>query len=79
MLALVTGDVSERAAGRSMYLWVLEQNAAAQEFYRAAGGTCVERAPVPSPGGVPGRLNGTPYCLRFVWPDVAAGLRSPGR
>jgi ribosomal protein S18 acetylase RimI-like enzyme len=78
LLTRVAGDVSERANGKSMYLWVLEQNAVAQEFYRAVGGTCVERAPVPSPGGVPGRLTGTPHCLRFVWPDVAAMARRSG-
>ncbi|EPJ42628.1 hypothetical protein STAFG_0002 [Streptomyces afghaniensis 772] len=32
-----------------MYLWVLEQNTAAQEFYRALGCTCVEKALVPPP------------------------------
>lgn len=64
--------VTERANGRSMYLWVLEQNIAAQRFYQAVGGRCVEKAAVPPPGGVPGRLNGTPHGLRYVWPDAAA-------
>ena len=53
-----------------MFLWVLEQNTAAQGFYRACGGVQTERRPVPPPGGDPGRLTGDPYCLRMVWPDV---------
>jgi hypothetical protein len=54
-----------------MYLWVLEQNTAAQQFYRALGGTCVEVAPVPPPGGVPARLNGFPKGLRIAWSDTS--------
>lgn len=50
-----------------LYLWVLEQNADAQAFYTARGGEISERRPVPPPGGVPGRLNGAPYGLRYVW------------
>ncbi len=63
--------VAERATGADMYLRVLEQNVAAQGFYRALGGTPVERGTVPAPGGVSGRLNGSPACLRFAWPDAA--------
>lgn len=63
--------VAERAASNAMYLWVLAQNTAAQQFYQALGGRCVERAAVPAPGGVPGRLNGSPRCFRMAWPDVA--------
>jgi GNAT superfamily N-acetyltransferase len=55
---------------RSMYLWVLEQNTAAQSFYAARGGRYAERALVHSPGGVPGRLNGRPAKLRYIWPDA---------
>ena len=54
-----------------MYLWVLEQNNAAQAFYAAQGGRSAERAFVQSPGGLPGRLNGSPAKLRYVWPDAA--------
>ena len=64
--------IVDRAALPSMYLWVLEQNAAAQRFYRALGGTCVETAPVPAPGGIPARLNGAPTGFRFAWPDASA-------
>lgn len=70
LLAHAAEAVVARATGRSMYLWVLEQNTAAQRFYRAVGGTCVEASPVPAPGGVPTRLNGTPNGLRFTWPDA---------
>ncbi|MEJ3747517.1 GNAT family N-acetyltransferase [Actinomycetes bacterium KLBMP 9797] len=70
LLGRAARAVSERAAGTAMYLWVLRQNTAAQHFYRDCGATCVETAAVPPPGGDPARLNGTPHCLRMVWPDV---------
>jgi GNAT superfamily N-acetyltransferase len=57
--------------GGGLYLWVLEQNTAAQAFYGARGGRCVESRPVPPPGGRPERLNGSPVSLRFAWPDPA--------
>ncbi|GAA2294676.1 hypothetical protein GCM10010234_40380 [Streptomyces hawaiiensis] len=63
--------VVERASGSALYLWVLEQNTAAQEFYAALGGTCVEKAPVSPPGGVRSRLAGSPAKLRFTWPDAS--------
>jgi ribosomal protein S18 acetylase RimI-like enzyme len=69
------GAVAERGTGKQVYLWVLEQNAAAQGFYQAMGGSCVEKAAVDPPGGMPARLNGTPNKLRFAWPDAS----SPGR
>jgi ribosomal protein S18 acetylase RimI-like enzyme len=68
LLRRATEAVAQEASGASMYLWVLEQNTRAQAFYRAAGGTCVEKATVDPPGGVPDRLHGTPNKLRFVWP-----------
>jgi GNAT superfamily N-acetyltransferase len=71
LLTCAAGAVAERATANSMYLWVLEQNTAAQRFYRACGGTCVERARVPPPGGVPARLNGSPNGLRVTWPDAS--------
>lgn len=49
---------------------------AAQAFYRSMGSTCVERDDVPAPGGVPGRLTGTPACLRLVWRDPRHLLRT---
>lgn len=71
LLAGAARAVIDGATGNAMYLWVLEQNTAAQQFYRRQGATCVETAPVPPPGGDPKRLNGTPLCLRMVWPDAA--------
>jgi GNAT superfamily N-acetyltransferase len=59
----------------SMYLWVLDQNTAAQAFYTAHGGRSAERAFVEAPGGVPGRLHGYPAKLRYVWPDARVLLR----
>lgn len=79
LLARAAEAVVDRAAGQSMYLWVLEQNTAAQRFYRAVGATCVETSPVPPPGGVPARLNGTPNGLRLTWPDAALLARTTGR
>lgn len=57
------------SVGTGLYLWVLEQNVAAQDFYKANQGECVETSAVPAPEGVPGRLNGEPNRLRFVWRD----------
>jgi GNAT superfamily N-acetyltransferase len=54
-----------------MYLWVLEQNTAAQAFYENRGGMCTGRRLVPPPGGVDGRLNGSPIALRYTWTDPA--------
>lgn len=76
LLVRAAEAAGERAGGRAVYLWVLEQNKAAQQFYRAFGGSCVEAAPVPSPGGVPGRLNGSPKALRMAWSDASLVARS---
>jgi ribosomal protein S18 acetylase RimI-like enzyme len=70
LMARAATAVAEQAANPAMYLWVLEQNTAAQQFYRALGGTVVEKALVPPPGGVAARLNGSPGCYRFAWPDA---------
>jgi ribosomal protein S18 acetylase RimI-like enzyme len=56
-----------RPADRRFYLWVLDQNTAAQSFYAACGGRSVETTlQGPFPGG--GRALGQ----RIVWPDAAA-------
>lgn len=60
-----------RAVHPSLYLWVLEQNTAAQHFYRAAGAVRAGTAPVPPPGGQPANLAGAPRKHRMVWPDAA--------
>jgi ribosomal protein S18 acetylase RimI-like enzyme len=70
LLTRAAQAITEQAAGNAMYLWVLEQNTAAQAFYRAVGATAVETATVPPPGGDPARLNGSPKCLRMSWPDA---------
>lgn len=68
LLGLTARAVVERSTG--LYLWVLEQNHDARAFYEARGGRCVERAPVPPPGGVRARLNGSPVALRYAWSDA---------
>ncbi|WP_328328057.1 GNAT family N-acetyltransferase [Kribbella sp. NBC_00382] len=71
LLGRAAQAVVDQASGDAMYLWVLEQNVAAQQFYVAVGAECVETAPVAPPGGDPDRLNGTPNGLRMAWPDAA--------
>ncbi|GAA2336413.1 GNAT family N-acetyltransferase [Dactylosporangium salmoneum] len=68
LLAHAAGAVRAGATTGALYLWVLQQNTAAQAFYRACGGTQVETVPVT---GDPARLNGTPHKHRIAWPDVA--------
>ncbi len=62
------------AHGGGLYLCVLEQNTAAQAFYGARGGRCVESRLVPAPGGREERLNGSPVGYRFAWTDPAVLL-----
>jgi hypothetical protein len=51
---------------------VLEQNAAAQAFYAAQGGSSVERElSGPFPGG------GYAFSFRYAWPDLCR-LAGPG-
>jgi GNAT superfamily N-acetyltransferase len=71
LLTRAADAVTAQAAGNAMYLWVLEQNTAAQQFYKASGGTGVEQAIVEPPGGISERLNGSPVKLRFAWPSSA--------
>ena len=67
LMALTAEALLERPEPTGLYLWVLEQNRDAQAFYEACGGRCVERAPVPPPGGIASRLTGSPMGLRYVW------------
>lgn len=67
LMAAAADSVKHEARQPRMYLWVLAQNERAQRFYAAVGGSNVEQAAVPAPGGVPGRLVGTPRCYRFAW------------
>jgi GNAT superfamily N-acetyltransferase len=71
LLARSARAVTERAAGNTMYLWVLQQNTAAQQFYRASGAAGAETATVSAPGGDPTRLSGAPRKLRMVWSDAS--------
>lgn len=77
LLRLSAEAVVDRAPSSGLYLWVLEQNTRAQAFYQALGGKRVERADVPAPGGDPSRLNGTPACLRYVWPEPRDLAQAP--
>jgi GNAT superfamily N-acetyltransferase len=64
--------VGLRRPSTGIYLWVLEQNAAAQAFYAAQGGSNVGRELTgPFPGG------GYAYSIRYAWPDLS-GLADPG-
>jgi ribosomal protein S18 acetylase RimI-like enzyme len=78
LMAGAAQAVADRATSRSMYLWVLQQNLAAQAFYAARGGRSVERALAEPPGGVPGRLSGHPVKLRYAWQDARAVSGRPG-
>ena len=64
-------EIGRASQGAPLHLWVLQQNLRAQTFYRALGGTCIEEAPCPAPGGVPDRLAGAPTRLRFLWHAAA--------
>lgn len=62
--------VTDQAQTGAMYLWVLEQNTAAQQFYQALGGTKVEKTDAePPPAAV--RPGPSPQKFRISWPDAA--------
>jgi ribosomal protein S18 acetylase RimI-like enzyme len=66
LLAETARAVVLRRPSAGLYLWVLEQNTAAQAFYRARGGVRVERELAgPFPGG------GRAHAFRYVWSDPA--------
>lgn len=73
LLALTAEAIVERspAPASGVYVWVLERNTAAQRFYDALGASRAAREPVTPPGGVPARLAGRPFKLRYVWSDAA--------
>lgn len=74
LMAEAARAVIEHGPG-GLYLWVLEQNAAAQGFYEALGGRRVERSLAAAPSGDRTRLNGAPAKLRLVWQEPARLLR----
>jgi ribosomal protein S18 acetylase RimI-like enzyme len=65
LMARAAASAHEHATVPGVFLWVLEENTAAQSFYAACGGTCVERQAEEAPGG------GTIIGLRYVWPDAS--------
>ncbi len=68
-------ELSAAPVRTGLYLWVLEQNVAAQRFYEATKGEWVETDAMPDPEGVPGRLNGEPRRMRYVWRDPSVLAR----
>lgn len=64
LLAETAALVTEEAPQSPLYLWVLETNARARDFYEALGGRCVERQASEPAGG------GTIIGLRYVWEDL---------
>jgi hypothetical protein len=75
LIALTAESVLERAPTQGLFLWVLEQNLAAQAFYKARRGEFAELKPVPPPGGNQARLLGAPMAIRVVWPDPSVLLK----
>jgi GNAT superfamily N-acetyltransferase len=75
LLARIAEAVAGRHPRTGLYLWVLEQNLDAQAFYQAHGAKRLERAPVDPPAGVPCRLTGSPYKLRYAWDDAISARR----
>jgi len=65
LMAETARGLLSRDPASSLFLWVLAQNTAAQAFYDARGGTCVERqSRSPEPGDR----------LRYAWPDPSGLL-----
>ena len=66
LLAGTARAVARRRPSSGLYLWVLEQNTAAQAFYQGQGGRRVERELAgPFPGG------GHAFAFRYAWPDLS--------
>jgi ribosomal protein S18 acetylase RimI-like enzyme len=70
LMARTAAAVLERSPASGLYLWVLEQNTAAQAFYRARGAEFADSREIEPPGG------GTVVGVRCVWPDPSTLLRS---
>ena len=69
LVRAAAASVTARPVLTGLFLWVLEQNVAAQAFYDAVGGRRVDLAHAGAPLGDPANLVGTPRKLRYVWPD----------
>jgi ribosomal protein S18 acetylase RimI-like enzyme len=72
LMAASALSVAGRVNNTGLYLWVLQQNTAAQAFYDAMGGRRVGEGVSEPPGG------GTATTFRYAWPDPAALVRSSG-
>jgi ribosomal protein S18 acetylase RimI-like enzyme len=68
--------VIERRPGSGIWLWVLEQNEAAQAFYLSRGGVLCGHELAAPPGGDPRNLDGAPRKIRVAWSDPAASILS---
>jgi ribosomal protein S18 acetylase RimI-like enzyme len=69
LLALTAEAVIARRETAGLYLWVLEQNVDAQAFYESLGARRQGREPVSAPGGIAGRIVGSPAKLRYAWQE----------
>ena len=65
LLAAVAERILAGGSGGGLYLWVIEQNARARQFYAKAGAQEVERTELTMPDG------SRPVELRCYWPDPA--------
>ncbi len=72
LLVLTAEAVALRPQPTGLYVWVLEKNSDARAFYEASGARLAGEEPASPPGGVPGRLSGSPVKLRYAWSDSAA-------
>jgi ribosomal protein S18 acetylase RimI-like enzyme len=73
LMAETARTILRRRPSSGLYLWVLEQNTAAQAFYRAQGGCQVgHELAGPFPGG------GRAYSLRYAWRDLGHFQRPLG-
>lgn len=71
LLSATAEEVMLKRPESSIFLWVLEQNAAAQAFYLARGGRRCDVVLCDAPGGDPGNLVGAPRSIRVAWPEAA--------
>jgi ribosomal protein S18 acetylase RimI-like enzyme len=79
LLTRAAEGAAERATNPGVYLWVLEQNLAAQGFYQAMGGAFVEKTTALPHGGASSRYNGNPGTIRVAWPEASALSARPPR
>ena len=73
LMSHAAAAVLDRGRIRALYLWVLEQNTAAQAFYAARGGQPAGRKVSEPPGG------GSITAIRYAWPDPEMLRQTPRR